>query len=268
MNSLRGLMVLNVAVLLNVIILNTAWADKMTFEPEMVNVNAGTFTMGCVEGRDDDEIEGECYDDEKQDHQVTISKDFAIGKYEVTFDEWDACEKAKVCPHADDNGWGRGKRPVINVSWHDIQIYIQWLNQQTGKNYRLPTEAEWEYAARAESDTAYPWGHSISCENADFWMAGKSCNGRGTSQVGTYAANAFGLYDTAGNVYEWTADRWSDTYSAEAVTDPQGATKGTNRVLRGGSWFIDGRSARTVFRIKSSPDRRSNGFGFRLLLDQ
>jgi formylglycine-generating enzyme required for sulfatase activity len=235
--------------------------ETTVIEPEMVKIKAGTFTMGCVEGRDD--VAGGCDDDEKPAHQVTISKDFYMGKYEVTFDEWDVCEQAKVCPHADDEGWGRGKRPVINVSWEDTQTYINWLNKETGKTYRLPTEAEWEYAARAGSETAYPWGNSITCKNADFWSNNESCNSLGASPVGSYAANAFGLYDTVGNVWEWVADGHRD-YTANAVTDPQGS--GSARVVRGGSWLNRGRFVRSAGRDGRSPDLRSDLIGFRLAL--
>jgi formylglycine-generating enzyme required for sulfatase activity/DNA-binding transcriptional MerR regulator len=234
--------------------------------PEMIKIPAGEFMMGCDEKRDD--VEGGCSDDEKPAHQVTISKDFSIGKYEVTFDEWDACEQAKVCPHADDEGWGRGKRPVINVSWDDAQTYIKWLNQQTGKNYRLPTEAEWEYAARADTNTAYPWGNNISCENADFWpgwLNGGSCNGKGTSLVGSYQPNTFGLYDTVGNVWEWTADRFAK-YSAGAVTDPVSTASGSFRVVRSGGWGSGGRYVRSAIRNHYSPGDRFSYIGFRLAL--
>lgn len=243
---------------------------RQPFEPVMVNIPAGSFTMGCVEGRDD--VNGGCSDDEKPAHQVSLPA-FQMGKYEVTFDEWDACEQAKVCPHADDQGWGRGKRPVINVSWNDItQKYIPWLNQQTGKRYRLPTEAEWEYAARAGGESAYPWGNSISCSHADYWPNwpnDQSCHGEGTSVVGRFAENGFGLHDTVGNVWEWVQDGYgSDYYRSSPASAPQGPSSGAARVLRGGSWGNDGQNLRSAYRNDSSPGRRSFYIGFRLAQGQ
>lgn len=138
---------------------------RKSFEPDMVNIPAGRFTMGCDPTRDN--VAGGCHDWEKPAHPVTISA-FKMAKTEVTFDQWDACTNAGVCIKAKDRGWGRGNRPVINVSWNDIQTYIRWLNQQTGKRYQLPTEAQWEYAARGNRSTAFPWGNSISCNNANY----------------------------------------------------------------------------------------------------
>lgn len=147
--------------------------ERLPFEPEMVPIPAGSFTMGCVAGRDD--VQGRCAENEKPPHTVSLPA-FQLGKYEVTFDEWDACERAKACPHAEDMGWGRGRRPVINVSWNDItQKYIPWLNQQTGKRYRLPTEAEWEYAARAGEESDYPWGEKINCAQARYGSFSDEC---------------------------------------------------------------------------------------------
>lgn len=234
--------------------------ERQPFEPEMVNIPAGSFTMGCKEGRDD--VEGGCDDDEKPAHKVSIST-FQIGKYEVTFDEWDACEQAKACPHADDSGWGRGKRPVINVSWDDIaQKYIPWLNQKTGKSYRLPTEAEWEYAARGGKESAYPWGQSIGKNNAN--CAGDLCGEKFvyTSPVGSFSPNPFGLYDMHGNVWEWVSD-WKGEYAAEQQQDPKGASSGSDRVLRGGSWGREPRVVRSAYRY-STPDGRGISVGFRV----
>jgi formylglycine-generating enzyme required for sulfatase activity len=244
-----------------------AAASSGVIAPQMVNIPAGTFTMGCVEGRDD-VVEDSCSDDEKPAHQVTLNA-FQIGKYEVTFAEWDACETAKVCPHADDEGWGRGKRPVINVSWDDAQTYIRWLNAQTGQRYRLPTEAEWEYAARGGRDSAYPWGNSISCNNADYWPNSTSCHGRGTSVVGSFAANAYGLHDTVGNVYEWCQDWYGEGYYASSpASNPEGAAGGTDRVLRGGSWYDTPRYVRSATRDYNAPDNRYYLVGFRVAQGQ
>lgn len=238
---------------------------RLPFEPVMVSIPAGSFMMGCVEGRDD--VDGGCEADEKPAHQVSLPA-FQIGKYEVTFDEWDACERAKACPHAEDEGWGRGKRPVINVAWHDItQNYIPWLNQQTGKRYRLPTEAEWEYAARAGGESAYPWGNSINCNQARYGYLGECKASDKTVTVGSYAANAWGLYDTAGNVREWVQDWYgSDYYRSSPASAPQGPSSGTNRVLRGGSGFNYGQILRSAYRYYGTPDVRNGIFGFRLAL--
>lgn len=250
-----------------VVVEPTPAASSGVIAPQMVNIPAGTFTMGCVAGRDD-VVDGDCGNDEKPAHQVTLNA-FQIGKYEVTFAEWDACEAAKVCPHADDEGWGRGKRPVINVSWQDARTYIRWLNAQTGQVYRLPTEAEWEYAARGGRDSAYPWGNSISCNNADYWANDTSCNGAGTSVVGSFAANAYGLHDTVGNVWEWCQDWYEQGYYASSpASNPEGAAGGTYRVLRGGSWSSDARNVRSANRHDFTPDYRLNYVGFRVAQSQ
>lgn len=167
-------------------------------EPEMVHIPAGRVILGCVEGRD---VERYCVDGlPKPSPQLSIAA-FKMGKTEVTFDEWDACTKAGVCIRAEDVGWGRGKRPVINVSWNDIQTYIRWLNQQTGKRYKLPLEEQWEYAARANSNTRYPWGNESNCRLANYGGQNKwECDTDRTKPVASYKANDFGLYDTAGNV--------------------------------------------------------------------
>ncbi len=247
---------------------------RLPFEPVMVPIPAGSFMMGCVEGRDD--VNGGCDDDEKPAHHVSLSA-FQIGKYEVTFDEWDACEQAKACPHADDAGWGRGKRPVINVSWNDItQKYIPWLNQQTGKRYRLPTEAEWEYAARDGKESAYPWGNQAShafanygtdecCESLasgkDQWIY--------TSLVGSFAANLYGLHDTVGNVYEKVQDWYGeDYYRSSPVSAPQGPSSGSFRVDRGGSWRDSPELVRSADRNFSTPDTRDRNTGFRIAQGQ
>ena len=236
---------------------------QTAIEPQMVSIPAGSFTMGCKLGRDD--IEGICLDDETPPHVVSL-KAFQISRYELTFDEWDRCEAAGVCPHAEDMGWGRGKRPVINVSWNDItQKYLPWLNQQTGKRYRLPTEAEWEYAARGGKESAYPSGHTINCQQARYGFWSEECKASDkTLTVGSYPANAWGLHDTAGNVYEWVQDRYgADYYRSSPASASQGPSSGTSRVLRGGSWGDFAQYLRSAFRINDSPDYRSSNVGFR-----
>ena len=242
---------------------------QSAIEPQMVSIPAGSFTMGCKLGRDD--VNGGCSDDEKPAHIVNLPA-FQIGKYEVTFDEWDRCEAAGVCPHAEDMGWGRGQRPVINVSWNDItQKYLPWLNQQTGKRYRLPTEAEWEYAARGGKESAYPWGNQASHAFANYGTD-ECCEGLAsgkdqwiyTSPVGSFAANPYGLHDTAGKVWELVQDWYgSDYYRSSPASAPQGPSSGTYRVLRGGSWFSIAQLARSAYRDDFTPDYRNRHVGFR-----
>jgi formylglycine-generating enzyme required for sulfatase activity len=240
--------------------------SRPAFEPEMVTIRpADSFTMGCQAGRDDEA--GGCYDNEKPAHPVRLNA-YQIGKDEVTFEQWDECEREKACPHAADEGWGRGKRPVINVSWNDItQHYIPWLNRKTGKEYRLPSEAEWEYAARGGTETAYPWGNRIgkgkaNCDNS-------SCGDKFeyTAPVGRFAANGYGLHDMQGNVWEWCQDWYgSDYYASSPASNPQGAGSGTDRVLRGGSWRNDAQDVRSANRFDLTPGYRNYDIGFRLVV--
>jgi formylglycine-generating enzyme required for sulfatase activity len=178
--------------------------------PEMVVVPAGSFTMGSPPGEEGrSETEG-------PQRKVTIARPFAVGKFEVTFTEWDACVAAGGCKHnPNDQGWGRGGRPVIDVSWNDItREYLPWLSRKTGKTYRLLTEAEWEYAARAGTTTPFWWGSSISTSQANYH--GPTTYGGGpkgeyrqkTVPVDSFAANLWGLYNVHGNVWEWVEDCW------------------------------------------------------------
>lgn len=235
-------------------------------KPEMVNIPAGGFKMGCDPTRDN--VKGSCYDNEKPAHQVNISA-FKMAKTEVTFEQWDACTAAGACIKADDKGWGRGNRPVINVNWSDIQVYIQWLNQQTGKTYQLPTEAQWEYAARANRNTAFPWGDSISCNNANYGSFSHECKTDRTKPVGQYFANAFGLHDTSGNVWEWTQDCWHGNYqgaSANGAAKTSCPSVAGPRVLRGCSWDSFGLACRSALRVGGNTDIRRPNIGFRLSL--
>ena len=190
------------------------------------------------------------YDDERPRHRVNLES-FAIGKYEVTFDEWDACVAAGGCEHRpEDQGWGRGSRPVINVSWEDAKQYVGWLSRETGETYRLPSEAEWEYAARAfptskgSNAPAYAFGNTITQEQANF-----GGNVGRTAEVGSYPANAWDLYDMHGNVWEWVEDSWHANYDG-APTDGRAWVAGNKsaRVLRGGSWSDGPRILRSANR--------------------
>ena len=215
---------------------------------EMVTIPAGSYRMGCVSGRD-------CYGDEKPVHRVRIEQPFAMSKHEVTFAQWDACVLGGGCggyrPY--DEGWGRSDRPVINLSWIDAQLYVMWLSKQTGDAYRLPTEAEWEYAARAGTTTAYSWGNDIGRNLANCNGCGSRWDDKQTAPVGSFPANAFGLHDMHGNLEEWVLDCWNDTYSG-APTDGSAWLSGDcgQRVSRGGCWLTHPRYLRSANREEES----------------
>ena len=200
--------------------------------PEMIVVPAGRFTMGSPESEGDES--------EHPQHTVTIATPFAVAKFELSFDEWDACAAHGDCAqHVSDSGWGRGRRPAINVSWNDAQTYVKWLSRITGKPYRLLSEAEYEYAARAGAETKYPWGDEIKLDGkamANCDGCGSQWDGKKTAPVGSFAPNGFGLYDMVGNVWEWTEDCWNDNYEG-APADGSARTSGDciRRVVRGGS---------------------------------
>ena len=205
--------------------------------PEMVNVPAGRFLMGSSQWNP--------LDSQGPMHEVVIGTPFAMSKYEVSFAEYDAFAQASGRSLPDDEGWGRGTRPVINVSWLDAQEYAQWLSKITGERYRLPSEAEWEYAARAGSSTAYSWGDEIGSNRANCWGCGSQWDRAKTAPVGSFPANAFGLHDMHGNVSEWVEDCYSDSY---AGTPSDGTARVGDdcgyRVVRGGSWYNGPRASR------------------------
>lgn len=257
--------------------------------PEMVVVPAGSFTMGspgAEVGR---------YADEGPQHTVTIGAPFAVGVYEVTFEEWDACTSAGGCSgyRPDDHQLGRGRLPVIEVNWSDAQAYLRWLSRRTGKAYRLLTEAEWEYVARAGTRTARFWGENDSwqCRYAngfDRALAGTdhgrrlmdfarvnavdrpnpvSCSDGAMFPApgGSFPPNDFGLHDVLGNVWEWTEDCWNDGYSG-APADGSAWVSGdcVHRVLRGGAWNALARNLRSAFRLSLPGGNRGNDVGFRV----
>jgi formylglycine-generating enzyme required for sulfatase activity len=184
----------------------------------MVVLPAGTFTMGSPEDEPGRNI------DEGPQHKLALDE-FAIGRHEVTFAEYDAFCEATGREKPDDQGWGRGRRPVINVSWEDARAYAQWLSEESGANYRLPTEAEWEYAARAESDTAYAFGNAEEKLDAYAWYFINS--GGKAHPVGGKKPNPWGLHDLHGNVWEWVNDWYADDYYQNSPGDnPSGPDTG------------------------------------------
>lgn len=193
-----------------------------------------------------------------------IANPFAVGKTEVTFDEYDACVAAGACQKPPDSGFGRGDRPVINVSWDDAKAYAAWLSRMTGKEYRLLTEAEWEYAARAGTTTVYFWGNEVGEGNANCVGCKSQWDGRQTAPVGSFKPNPFGLLEMHGNVFEWVEDCYGPY--VEARTDGTGATAPncSSRVLRGGSLIDDPRLMRAAFRLRDGPGGRSGSRGFRV----
>ena len=191
-------------------------------------------------------------DDERPMRRVRIDYRFAVGVYEVTFAEWYACADADGCGSyiPDDEGWGRGNRPVMNVSWDDAQSYVSWLSARTGKMYRLLSESEWEYVARAGTETAYSWGDSIGVNRANCDCCGSQWDNEKTAPVGSFAANAWGVYDMHGNVAEWVQDCWNDNYEG-APTDGSAweSEDSSDRILRGGSWSDEPSALRSACRL-------------------
>ena len=243
--------------------------------PEMVVIPGGTFRMGSPAS------EVGRLGSEGPQHRVTL-RSFALGVTEVTFDEWEACVLVGGCGgyRPSDEGWGRGARPVINVSWEDARAYVRRLSQATGESYRLPSEAEWEHAARGGTTTSRYWGDSLSsqCEYANgadaamqrgfsTFLGGVACDDGAvrTTPVGSYSPNAFGLFDMLGNVREWTEDCWHENYrGAPADGSPWLGDCDHRRVLRGCAWSCNPRALRSAARLRFASGSRMGGNGFRV----
>jgi formylglycine-generating enzyme required for sulfatase activity len=234
----------------------------------MVVVPAGSFTMGSPASEKDRHR----YHEGPQ-RRVTFSRQFAVGRFAVTFDEWDACVQDGGCNgyRPEDQSWGRGRRPVINVSWDDAKAYVAWLSRKTGKTYRLLAEAEREYVARAGTTTAFWWGSAISTSQANY-DGNHSYGSRSTGEyrertmpVDSFQPNPWGLYQVHGNVYEWTEDCWNDSYKG-APGDGSAWISGdcSHRVIRGGSWVTLPGYLRSAFRSRSSTVNRDRFGGFRV----
>ncbi|MBR4553277.1 MAG: formylglycine-generating enzyme family protein [Bacteroidaceae bacterium] len=219
---------------------------------KMIAVEGGTFLMGSPES------DADAYDDEKPQHEVTLSN-YYIGETEVTQELWEAVMGSNPSDFVGAN------LPVENVSWDDCQAFINKLNEKTGKTFRLPTEAEWEYAARGGKKSK---GYTYSGSNAIGDVAWHLDNsGNTTHEVGTKQANELGIYDMSGNVWEWCQDWYGETYyENSSTTDPQGPASGTYRMLRGGSWIDFARNCRVAIRVCASPDCKDLNYGLRLVL--
>lgn len=226
--------------------------------PEMVVMPTGSFVMGMDEG---------AYKYEIPAHKVTIAKPYAIGKYEVTFDEWEACHAAGGCdknPH--DHNWGRGRRPVINITIADAEQYTAWLSKTTGQVYRLPSEAEWEYAARAGTTTQFYWGDKVGENRANCRDCKSEWSKKSSGPVGSFPANPWGLHDMHGNIWEWMAECWHANYIG-APTDGS-VWQGGNckyRAMRSGSWYYFNRNTRSSWRFKNDVRVNSYGIGIRMV---
>jgi formylglycine-generating enzyme required for sulfatase activity len=222
--------------------------------PEMVVVPAGSFTMGSSDATSD----------EKPPHPVTIAKPFAVAKYEATFAEWEACVAEKACREVDDEGWGRGRRPAINVAWREAREYAAWLTTKTGRTYRLLSEAEWEYAARAGTSTRYAFGDGLLQSQAQYSERRQSRVWK-TVEVGSFQANGFGLHDMHGNVSEWVADSFHPDY--DGAPRDGSIWDGGNpsaSIIRGGSWNDDADALRSAYRGRSRTVGSSPFVGFRV----
>ncbi|MDR3012844.1 MAG: formylglycine-generating enzyme family protein, partial [Chitinispirillales bacterium] len=239
----------------------TITANGVSFD--MVFVDGGSFTMGCVDGRDNN-VYLDCASSESPSHQVTLTNGYYIGKFPVTQALWVAIMDTNPSYFPGDLN-----RPVERVSWDDIVNYfIPALNALTGRTFRLPTEAEWEFAARGGNDSD---GFIFSGGNIIGDVAWYTTNSGSTTQaVGGKDPNELGLFDMSGNVYEWVSDWWSSTAYAgreSGVTDPTGPATGSLRVIRGGSWNSYARGCRVSYRSGGTPDNRNNNLlGFRLVL--
>lgn len=234
--------------------------------PEMATIPAGSFSMGAPTSEQQRQAsEGPVV-------TITIVRPFALATHETSFSEWDACVAAEGCPALSDSGWGRGAQPAINVSWEDANAYAAWLSKTTGAHYRLPTEAEWEYAARAGASTPFAFGGGASPDQANFdgalpYLAAPGPARRRPLAVGHFAPNAFGIYDMHGNVWEWVADCWTPDHAGQSPDGAAPAGPCSAHVLKGGAWNTGGWRLRAAHRIAKNSRAREYDNGFRVARD-
>lgn len=237
----------------------TSFRECAKYCPAMVIVPPGTFVMGSPA------TEPGRYENEGPQHRIAIKEALIVSKFDITFADWEACVSARACPEVDDGGMGYDIKPVINVTWDEAQQYAVWLSHVTGQPYRLLTETEWEYAARAGRATAYFWGAEIGKNNANCNGCGGRWDGELTAPVGSFLPNRFGLYDMAGNVGQWTQDCYHDNYEG-APADGSAWAGGdcTRHVVRGGAWDGSPRQIRSASRYGYLSASRISDLGFRV----
>ncbi len=225
--------------------------------PEMIVIPAGEFMMGSpMDEPGRSRSEG-------PQHLVKIALPFAVSKFEVTFDEWETCVTLGGCPRVSDSSWGRGSRPAINLTWYEAQRYVGWLSKMTGRKYRLLSEAEWEYAARAGTSTPFSFVEGETGIDRYAWYSANA--GNKSQPVGKKSPNAFGLHDVHGNVLEWVQDCAPPTYErAPADGSPWEIENCDRRVIRGGSWYLDPKFLRSASRSWDTSDGRNDSVGFRV----
>ncbi|MEQ1717359.1 MAG: formylglycine-generating enzyme family protein, partial [Hyphomicrobium sp.] len=242
--------------------------------PEMVVAPAGSFMMGSSDAEiralaQEYPAGASWWKSEVPQHWVTFTRPFAVGKFEVTFEEWDACVADRGCKlNPSDRGWGRGRRPVISVSWEDAKVYLEWLSRKTGQIYGLLSEAEWEYVARAGTTTRYHVGDAISSTQAHFpGPTPKQLGGNPqTNEVGRFPDNGWGLHDVHGNVWEWTEDCASSDYNAAPADGSAQIVAGCERrVIRGGSWADGFAELRSASRNREFASKQAFSAGFRVM---
>jgi formylglycine-generating enzyme required for sulfatase activity len=227
--------------------------------PEMIVIPAGKFMMGSPN------TEKGSFDNEGPMHEVVLKQPFAVGRFELTFDDWDVCAAHGDCnARVGDPRWGRGRQPVVAITWEEAKGYVAWLSRITGQNYRLLSEAEWEYAARAGTTTPYHWGVDIGKGNANCTGCGAEGGGVQPMRVGLFAPNAFGLYDMHGNLREWVEDCYQKTYKGAPADGSPSTEECTNRVVRGGSWFDKPEELRAAYRTSYVPTARFIDLGLRV----
>lgn len=231
---------------------------------QFVYIPGGTFVMGDPAGKDPFAVPS---------HEVTV-KPFYLGKYEVTFAEYDQFARETKRELPDDMGWGRGIRPVINVSWFDAVAFTEWLSKKTGKKFRLPSEAEWEFAGRGGTTTRYYWGDDFGRSNANCAKCGSPWDGKQTAAVGSFNPNPYGLHDMTGNVYEWCFDTRHRSYngapkngSAWIKGGEKDSRKREFRMNRGGSWFQPAKEMTIYRRCWDAAEDKRSELGFRVLME-